>query len=281
MDRVIRFYKMQGCGNDYVYINQFEQSVEDPPSLARRVSNRNYSIGSDGLILLQPAKADGDFKMTMFNADGSESEMCGNGLCCLAKLAFDLHLTRRQSLKIETKAGLRGVRLVFEDREVVGAQVKMGVPSFQASEIPCASDEDSIDHTLMIDGQKITGTAVGMGNPHFVIFSYEKIDHWVTSLGPKIEKHEFFPNGVNVEFVQILSRSAMSMRVWERGSGETLACGTGAAAAAAAGILSNRLEPKVHCHLKGGELELEWPDQSQDILMTGPAKLVFAGELYS
>jgi diaminopimelate epimerase len=281
MGEPLGFYKMQGCGNDYVYINTFETAIKDAPSLARRVSNRHFGIGSDGLILLAPPSLGGDVRMLMFNADGSESEMCGNGIRCLAKLAYDLNVCRKRELKVESKGGTKNIKLVFDGDVVTGAQVSMGVPSFDKAAVPMTGAGSAVNHVLELEGDKWIGTGVNLGNPHFVIFPTDPIsDDMVHECGPKIESHEQFPKRVNVEFIEVISQTAIRMRVWERGSGETMACGTGASAALAAAVVTRRTSRNVICQLKGGDLELAWPSNDAEILMTGPAVFVFSGELH-
>jgi diaminopimelate epimerase len=271
---------MQGCGNDYVYINVIDNSIDDAPTLARRISNRNFGVGSDGLILLAPPELDGDARMIMYNADGSQSEMCGNGIRCLAKLAYDLHICRKKILNIETPGGTKQVELVFEGPHVTGARVSMGIPDFDKSAVPMQGHGSAVDHIIKLDGQSWTGTGVNLGNPHFVIFTSDPItDELVHSIGPKLEQHPDFPKRANIEFIEVVSRSAIRMRVWERGSGETMACGTGASAALAAAIKTKRTARRAICQLKGGDLELEWPDDNAELIMTGPAVLVFSGTL--
>lgn len=281
MRKSLPFYKMQGCGNDYVYVNAFEHQIEDAPSLARRVSNRHFGVGSDGLILLAPPESGGDAQMIMYNADGSQSEMCGNGIRCVAKLAYDLGLCRKNELAIETAGGTKNIELVFDGALVTGARVAMGVPSFDKALVPMEGEGSAVDHVIDCDGQKWTGTGVNLGNPHFVIFPDTKIDDaMVHGVGAKLERHSAFPQRANIEFIEVISRSAIRMRVWERGSGETMACGTGASAALAAAVVTKRSERTVICQLKGGDLELSWPSDEAQLIMTGPAVLVFEGELY-
>ncbi|MDF1664055.1 MAG: diaminopimelate epimerase [Planctomycetota bacterium] len=281
MRKSLPFYKMQGCGNDYVYVNTFEHTIEDAASLARRVSNRHFGVGSDGLILLAPPEAGGDAQMIMFNADGSQSEMCGNGIRCVAKLAYDLGICRKNQLAIETAGGTKSIELVFEGSVVTGARVSMGVPNFDKSAVPMPGEGSAIDHVISVEGKNWTGTGVNLGNPHFVIFPDSKIDDsMVHGLGSKLERHSDFPQKANIEFIEVISRSAIRMRVWERGSGETMACGTGASAALAAAVVTKRTERSVICQLKGGDLELSWPNDQSELFMTGPAVLVFEGQLY-
>lgn len=281
MRKSLPFYKMQGCGNDYVYINTFEHSIEDAASLARRVSNRHFGIGSDGLILLAPPEAGGDAQMIMYNADGSQSEMCGNGIRCVAKLAYDLGICRKNKLAIETAGGIKPIELVFDGAVVTGARVSMGVPNFEKAAVPMPGEGSAVDHIISLEGKKWTGTGVNLGNPHFVIFPDSKIDDaMVHGVGSKLERHEDFPQKANIEFIEVVSRSAIRMRVWERGSGETMACGTGASAALAAAVVTKRTERSVICQLKGGDLELSWPSDQSELFMTGPAVLVFEGQLY-
>lgn len=278
------FFKMQGCGNDYVYVDAIRHPVADPAVLARRVANRHYGVGSDGLILLErPTEAAPDgavVRMVMFNADGSESEMCGNGIRCLARLAHEQGHVESTDFVVETGAGPRRVQLIEESGQVVGATVEMGRPRHDRAAVPMAGEGSAVEASIRLGQETIVGTGISMGNPHFVIFPSSPItDELVHGLGRMIETHEAFPERVNVEFVELISPTVVRMRVWERGSGETLACGTGASAVLAAGVLTGRTQRKILCHLKGGDLELHWPMNEGPLLMTGPATMVFRGEL--
>jgi len=277
----MRFTKLQGAGNDYVYVNCFEERLpEDLPRLAIAVSDRHKGIGSDGLILIRPSPV-ADARMQMFNADGSEAEMCGNGIRCVAKYVYDHGIARKESLKIETARGVLDLRLFTSGGKVDRVRVNMGPPILKAAEIPTRLPGDPpVNVPLNVAGRELKVTCVSMGNPHCVTFVDEITDDLVLRIGPQIERHPAFPNRVNAEFIQIVSPTETIMRVWERGSGETQACGTGACAAAVAGVLAGVTERRVLVHLPGGDLELEWPasaDHSGDVYMTGPAVEVFEG----
>ena len=274
----MRFTKMHGLGNDYVYVNGFEERVDDPIALARAVSDRHFGIGGDGLILILPSDK-ADCRMRMFNADGSEAQMCGNGIRCVAKYVYDHAIARRTSLSVETLAGVLDLDLFVAGGVVERVCVKMGEPRLQREQIPMRGAPGKvINEPLLVNGATFDVTAVSMGNPHCVVFvdavgSFD-VAHW----GPLFEHHDAFPERVNTEFIQVDDRESFSMRVWERGSGETLACGTGAAAAAVACHLTGRTGRRVTGHLLGGPLELEWQASDNQVLMTGPAVEVFSGE---
>lgn len=279
----MRFTKMHGAGNDYIYINGISQDVgdRDLSKLARAVSDRHFGIGSDGLIVIETAKA-ADFRMRMFNSDGSEAEMCGNGIRCLARYVHDRGLTTERSLQIETGAGLIKSRLVFQGKQVVGARVDMGRPRLEPQQIPVrlkghTTSQPVIGETLRAAGKKLSITCVSMGNPHCVIF-VKKVDNYaVEQVGPAVETHPAFPARTNVEFVQVVSRSRAKMRVWERGAGETMACGTGACAAAVACNLTDQTGRNVDILLPGGELHVEWAG-NEHVFLTGPAEEAFSGD---
>lgn len=275
----MRFTKMHGSGNDYVYVNCFDQTPpENLPELARRVSDRYRGIGGDGLILIRPSEV-ADARMQMFNADGSESEMCGNGLRCVAKYVYDHGLCRRPSLRIETGAGVLSLDLEFSDGRVQEVRVDMGEPVLQGLEIPTTWTGDTVVNAeLALDARTLAVTCVSMGNPHCVVYVEELSDDWVLGVGPRIENDRHFPNRVNAEFVEVLSPTEVRMRVWERGSGETLACGTGACAVCVAGALTGRTGRAILAHLPGGDLRLEWSDEDNRVRMIGPAVEVFSGE---
>ena len=275
----MKFTKMHGAGNDYVYINGFEQQVEDPVILAQRVSNRNFGIGSDGLILILPS-TQADVKMRMFNADGSEAEMCGNGIRCVAKYAYDHGLVKKQQLEVETASGVLPLQLfVGEAGLVERVQVNMGAPRLNRAALPMIgpADEQAVAVKLPLDDGELEVTCVSMGNPHCVIFVDDVENCDFEQIGPMIEKHDWFPNRINVEFVQVVSSSEVVQRTWERGAGETLACGTGASAVTVAGVLTGRTERKIVNHLRGGDLQLEWLEGGP-VMMTGPAVEVFSGD---
>lgn len=275
---MIHFVKMHGAGNDYVYINGFEQPVEDPVNLAREVSDRHRGIGSDGLILILPSKQ-AEIRMRMFNPDGSESEMCGNGIRCVAKYAYDHGLVTQTEIRVETGAGILPLKLFLNTAgRVERVQVSMGEPRMTRGEIPLAGppEQQVLSKELLVDGECFHITCLSMGNPHCVIFVDDVESFPLERFGPLIENHHLFPQRTNVEIVQVLSRTEVKQRTWERGTGETLACGTGASAVAVACVLNYRTERKIVNHLRGGDLELEWLDDGP-VLMTGPAEQVFEG----
>ena len=273
----MKFTKMQGIGNDYVYVNCFEEKVEDPAALAKFVSDRHFGIGSDGLILIKPSK-NADFTMDMYNADGSQGEMCGNGIRCVAKYVYDKGLTDKQQISIETLAGIKYLDLTVEDGKVVLVRVDMGEPELIAEKIPVIADSEKvIDAPIEIDGTTYHMTCVSMGNPHTVIYVDDVKNLDLEKIGPKFENHERFPKRINTEFVHCIDRNTVEMRVWERGSGETLACGTGACAVAVASILNNLTDTRVTVKLLGGDLQIEWDREEDRVFMTGPATVVFDG----
>ena len=271
----MKFTKMQGLGNDYVYVNGFEERIENPSEMAVKVSNRNFGVGSDGLILINPSEK-ADFEMEMYNADGSRGEMCGNGIRCVAKYVYDYGLTDKTHISVETLGGIKYLDLTVEDGKVVLVRVDMGSPILTPAQIPVIADEaEAVAVPILVDETEYQMTCVSMGNPHAVIFM-DDIEHLeIEKIGPKFEHHERFPNRVNTEFVKVLHTA--SMRVWERGSGETLACGTGACAVAVACILGGYTENKVTVKLLGGDLLIEWDREQNKIYMTGPAEVVFDG----
>jgi diaminopimelate epimerase len=276
----MKFTKMQGAGNDYVYVNCFEEKLEDPAAVAVKVSNRNFGIGSDGLILIMPSET-ADVKMRMFNSDGSESEMCGNGIRCVAKYAYDHGIVAKKQISAETGAGILTLQLsTGADGKVEKVRVNMGPPRLTRGEIPMqgAPEAQVVDEPLNILHSTFKITCASMGNPHCVIFVDDVESFQVEKYGPLIENHEMFPRRTNVEFVQIISRTEVRQRTWERGAGETLACGTGSSAVTAACVLNGLTEKKILNHLSGGDLEMEWGDDG-NIYMTGPAVEVFSGEI--
>ncbi|MDD3362170.1 MAG: diaminopimelate epimerase [Hespellia sp.] len=275
----LKFTKMQGIGNDYVYVDCTKQRLENPKEVAVRVSDRHFGIGSDGLILINPSEV-ADFEMAMYNADGSRSEMCGNGIRCVAKYVYDYGLTTKKEITIETLGGIKYLDLTVEDGKVVLVKVDMGQPILKASEIQILSDnEQVIDEAIMVDGAEYHMTGVSMGNPHDVVYMDDVTALEIEKLGPKFENHERFPKRINTEFVRVIDRNTVQMRVWERGSGETLACGTGACAVAVACILNGLTEDKVTVQLLGGDLLIEWNREMNRVFMTGPAAVVFDGEM--
>ncbi len=276
----MKFTKMHGAGNDYVYVNAFDEKLpSDLPELARQISHRRFGVGGDGLIVIHPSDV-ADARMQMFNADGSESEMCGNGIRCVAKFVYDHSIAAKPSLKIETGAGVLAVDVETNgDHQVHQVTVDMGKPILEAPEIPTtiAASGRIVDQAIDVNGQTIHVTCVSMGNPHCIVFVDSASDDLVLGLGPAIENDPRFPNRVNVEFVEVLSRGEVRQRTWERGSGETWACGTGASAVCVAGFLTGRTERKILNHLVGGDLTLRWDEASDHVMMTGPATEVFSG----
>ena len=281
----MKFTKMQGIGNDYIYVDCTRETVRDPSALARRLSDRHFGIGGDGLVLILPG-TEGDFRMRMFNADGSEAEMCGNASRCVGKYVYERGLWDRKEIRLETGGGIRTLRLHTSEGKVTSVQVDMGAPRFRPVEIPALpgaagwpeETEEIRSLPLTIRDRVFPVTCVSMGNPHCVVFQKE-VDHWpIESWGPCFEHSPVFPERVNTEFANVLDREHIRMRVWERGSGETLACGTGACATLAAAVLNGLTERRAALLLNGGELEIEWNEETGHILMTGPAEFVFDGE---
>jgi diaminopimelate epimerase len=276
----MKFTKMQGAGNDYVYVNCFEETVANPQQAAIQVSNRNFGIGSDGLILIMPSDK-ADVRMRMFNSDGSESEMCGNGIRCVAKYAYDHGIVSKTEITAETGAGTLALQLVpGSDGTIEKVRVNMGPPRLTRGEIPMTGDAAArvIAEPLTVLDRTFQITCVSMGNPHCVIFVEDVENFPVSTYGPLIENHEMFPRRTNVEFVQMFSRTEVRQRTWERGAGETLACGTGSSAVTAACVLNGLTGKKILNHLLGGDLEMEWAGDG-NIYMTGPAVEVFNGEI--
>ena len=273
----MKFTKMHGCGNDYIYIDCTEEFVENEEKAAIILSDRHFGIGGDGIILIKKGTK-ADFEMVMYNADGSRGAMCGNGIRCVAKYCYDHKLTDKTTFTIESMGAVKYIDVNVENGEVKSAKVDMGKPSLKASDIPVNVNSDkAIDEPIKILEREFKMTCVSMGNPHAVIFM-DDIEHLeMEKIGPKFEHHERFPNRVNTEFVKVLDRHTASMRVWERGSGETLACGTGACAVAVACILGGYTENKVTVKLLGGDLLIEWYREQNKIYMTGPAAVVFDG----
>ena len=273
----MKFTKMHGLGNDYVYVNCFEEKIDNPPAVARFVSDRHFGIGSDGLIMINPSKT-ADFEMEMYNADGSRGEMCGNGIRCVAKYVYDYGLTDKTQISVETLGGIKYLDLTVEDGKVVLVKVDMGKPELEADLIPIISErEQVIDEPIEVDGKEYHMTGVSMGNPHAVIYVDDVKGLDLEKIGPKFENHERFPKRINTEFVHCIDRQTVEMRVWERGSGETLACGTGACAVAVSSILNNLTDTQVTVKLLGGDLQIEWDREKDRVFMTGPATVVFDG----
>ena len=273
----MKFTKMHGLGNDYVYVNCFEEKIDNPPAVARFVSDRHFGIGSDGLIMINPSKA-ADFEMEMYNADGSRGEMCGNGIRCVAKYVYDYGLTDKTQISVETLGGIKYLDLTVEDGKVSLVKVDMGKPELEADRIPIISErEQVIDEPIEVDGKEYHMTGVSMGNPHAVIYVDDVKGLDLEKTGPKFENHERFPKRINTELVHCIDRQTVEMRVWERGSGETLACGTGACAVAVSSILNNLTDTQVTVKLLGGDLQIEWDREKDRVFMTGPATVVFDG----
>lgn len=278
MSATIPFTKMHGLGNDYVYINCFDHPIEQPEKLAPLVSDRHFGIGADGLVLIEADK-ECDARMRMFNADGSEAQMCGNAIRCVARYCYERKIIEKETLAIATGAGPLNLVLSVNDAGTVDSvTVNMGTPRFEQLPLHNHTGEFILS-PLSVDGTDIVLSCVSMGNPHAVIFVDEITDEHVLQLGPKIERHPFFPERVNVEFVKVNSPSEVTMRVWERGSGETLACGTGAAAVTAICVKTAKTERNVTVHLRGGDLHFAY-DEAGPMHMTGPATFVFDGLLF-
>lgn len=275
----MKFTKMHGCGNDYVYVNLFEEKLEDPASVSIKVSDRHFGIGSDGLITIGPSEK-ADFRMRIYNADGSEAEMCGNGIRCVAKYVYDHKLTDKTEITVETGAGVLTLILYPENGKVQQVRVDMGEPILTPAEIPVIADGDKvINQPIEVGGKTWNMTCVSMGNPHAVVFVDDTEHFELEKYGPLFENHERFPKRTNTEFVQIISRTEANMRVWERGSAETWACGTGTCACVMASILNEKTEDKVLVHLRGGDLTIEYDRETNHVFMTGPATEVFTGEI--
>ena len=281
----MKFTKMHGCGNDYVYVDCTEHMLADPSAAAIAVSDRHFGVGGDGLILICPSDK-ADFRMAMYNADGSEGSMCGNGIRCVAKFVYDKGLTDKTTLNIETKAGIKTLELTVEDGKVSLVKVNMGMPDFRAEAVPVVGlgrdvpglGEGVIGQTVTVAGKPWTMTCLSMGNPHAVVWVDDVAALPLEQIGPAFEHAPYFPDRVNTEFVQVLNDREINMRVWERGSGETLACGTGACASVAACYLNGRTDAQVMVHLRGGDLAVELGEDGC-IYMTGPATTVFEGEI--
>ena len=310
----MKFTKMQGIGNDYVYVNCLQETIENPSELAKKISDRHYGVGSDGLIMINPSDK-ADFEMEMYNADGSRGEMCGNGIRCVAKYVYDYGLTDKTSISVETLAGIKILKLnVGDDGKVASVVVNMGKPELEASKVPvdvnalveykaayrntykndatlCPLAVKALDNVenavineaILVDGKSYDITGVSMGNPHDIVYLDNDIDITkfdIEKVGPYFENHKAFPERINTEFVQVLDRKTLNMRVWERGSGETFACGTGTCATVVATVLNGMCDSKdVTVHLLGGDLKITWDEESGDVYMEGPAATVFTGEI--
>lgn len=278
----MKFTKMQGAGNDYIYVNCFEETVPNVNETAKKLSDRHFGIGSDGLVLICPSDK-ADFKMDMYNADGTQAEMCGNASRCVGKYVYDKGLTDKTTVTLETLAGIKILDLNVEDGSVKSVRVNMGSPILAPRDIPVNSDEERfVEQKITVDGKEYTVTCVSMGNPHAVVFmdKAEDVDSLrIEEIGPKFENHEMFPRRINTEFAVPIDGSTIKMRVWERGAGETLACGTGACATLVAAVLCGKVEKEADLELIGGTLHIEWDKNENKVYMTGPAEFVFDGEI--
>ena len=275
----MKFTKMQGLGNDYVYVNCLKETIADPPALAKKISDRHFGVVSDGLIMINPSDK-ADFEMEMYNADGSRAEMCGNGIRCVAKYVYDYGLTDKTRISVETLAGIKYLDLTVENGKVSLVRVDMGRPILEPENIPVQAEGSRVvDEPLTVDGKEYRMTCVSMGNPHAVIFVDQDVRELpLEQIGPSFENHERFPKRINTEFARVLDRRTVEMRVWERGSGETLACGTGTCATAVACVLNGLTEDEITVHLLGGDLYIKWDREKDTVYMTGPAETVFDGE---
>lgn len=277
----MKFTKMHGIGNDYVYVNCFQETVKDPCEVAKFVSDRHFGIGSDGLILIKPSDI-ADCEMDMYNLDGSQGAMCGNGIRCVAKYIYDYGIVNKTNISVATKSGIKYLDLTVKDGKVSTVKVNMGSPILTAKQIPVVSEtEEVLDAPIEVNGDVYRFTAVSMGNPHAIVYM-DDVEHLeIEKIGPAFESHVFFPDRVNTEFVKVIDNHTVQMRVWERGSGETLACGTGACAVAVASILNGHVDgtQPVTVKLLGGDLEIFWDRDDNLVYMTGPAATVFDGEI--
>lgn len=275
----MKFTKMHGAGNDYIYINCFEETVDNPERVAKFVSDRHFGIGSDGLVLIMPSSL-ADFRMRMFNSDGSEAEMCGNAIRCVGKYVYDHGLTKQKELSIETLAGIKYLALQIKENKAETVRVDMGEPILIPSDIPVKSDKNLfVNEPVEILDQTFRVTCVSMGNPHAITYVDNTDAFDLYKYGPVMETHPLYPRKINAEFVQVISPTVLKMRVWERGAGETLACGTGACAVLVASVLNNVSERKADVILLGGTLTIEWDETTNRVFMTGPATEVYHGEI--
>lgn len=274
----MKFTKMQGCGNDYVYVNGFTQTIENKEEFVIKVSDRHFGIGSDGVIFINPSDI-ADFEMEMYNADGSRAEMCGNGIRCVGKYVYDYGLTDKTDITVESFGKIKYLEMTEENGKIKKIRVNMGKPELTAALVPVVSEsEKSIDEEIIVKGESYRMTCVSMGNPHAVVFLDDVAGMDIEAIGPYFENHERFPKRTNTEFVKVIDKNHVEMRVWERGTGETLACGTGCCATAVACVLNNKTENHVFVKVLGGEIEIEWDQEADLIYMTGPAAVVFDGE---
>ncbi len=274
----MKFTKMQGCGNDYVYVNGFTEEIKDKPAFVRAVSDRHFGVGGDGAIFINPSDV-ADFEMEMYNADGSRSEMCGNGIRCVAKFVYDKGMTDQQQISIVSAGQIKYLDLDVKEGKVANVKVNMGEPVLRAKDVPVISTmEESVDEPIMVQGTEYRMTCVSMGNPHAIVFMDDVANLEIEKIGPYFENHEVFPNRTNTEFVEVVDRSHVNMRVWERGTGETLACGTGCCATVVACVLNGLTDNQVTVKVLGGEIFIEWDRENNLVYMTGPATTVFEGE---
>lgn len=275
----MKFTKMHGIGNDYVYVNCFQEKITNPEVVSRKVSDRHLGIGADGLILIKPSD-NADFYMEMYNADGSQGEMCGNGIRCVGKYVYDYGLTTKERITIETLAGIKKLDLNIEDGKVETVRVDMGRPVLHPAMIPVLFEgETCIDRPITVLDKQYKVTCVSMGNPHAIVYVDKVAGLDLETIGPEFENHPKFPNRINTEFVHVINDHILQMRVWERGSGETLACGTGACAAVVASVLNGLTKNEVTVQLMLGELKIKWDQEEGTVYMTGPAETVFDGEI--
>ncbi len=275
----MKFTKMHGCGNDYIYVNCFEETVENPQETSLKVSDRHFGVGSDGLVLICPSEI-ADFKMDIYNSDGSQAKMCGNATRCVGKYVYDNKMTDKKSISLETLSGIKYIDLKIENSVAVGATVNMGAPILEPNKIPTVFDgETAIALPLEVNGETVSVTCVSMGNPHCVVFVEDTDSLNLEKIGPGFEHHSAFPDRINTEFVRVIDGLHLQMRVWERGAGETLACGTGTCASVVAAILNGycKKDTDINVRLVGGELTIRWDSASNDIYMTGPAATVCTG----
>ncbi len=276
----MEFIKMHGLGNDYVYVDGFKEKLDNPGEVSKFVSDRHFGIGSDGLIMINPSDK-ADFEMAMYNADGSRGEMCGNGIRCVAKFVYDNGLTDKTDISVETLGGIKYLDLTVKDGKVEKVRVDMGEPILIPGDIPVRAEgkDKVVSEPLTVEGQEYAITCVSMGNPHCIIYVDDVDGLELEKIGPKFENNEMFPNRINTEFIRIINKNEIQMRVWERGSGETLACGTGACASVVASVLNGHTDRTVRVHLLGGDLEIEWDESDNHVYMTGPATTVFKGTI--
>lgn len=274
----MKFTKMQGCGNDYVYVNGFTEKIADKPAFVKAVSDRHFGVGGDGAIFINPSE-EADFEMEMYNADGTRAEMCGNGIRCVAKYVYDKGLTDKEQISIVSFGNVKYVDLYVKEGLVSSVRVNMGEPILEAQKVPVISAmKRSVDEPVTVNGKEYRMTCVSMGNPHAVVFMKDVANLDIASVGSLFENHQVFPNRTNTEFVEVVDRTHVNMRVWERGTGETLACGTGCCATVVAGVLNGLTEEKVTVRVLGGEIEIQWDREENLVYMTGPAATVFEGE---